>query len=57
MLLNVFFGEQAQDRAGEQSKDSCSGSAGVATEVFVEFPDDDDLTPNSNPQDLSHLCF
>ena len=56
MLLNVFFGEQAQDRASEQSKDSWSGSAGEATEIYTGFPDEDDLTPNSNLEDLSHLC-
>jgi hypothetical protein len=45
MLLEVFFGERAQDRAGEQSKDaeidSCSGSTGEASEIYVEFPDED----------------
>jgi hypothetical protein len=61
MLLNVFFGEQAQNRAREQSKDAerdgCSGCAGDASEIYVEFPDGVDLTPNSNLQDLSHLCL
>jgi hypothetical protein len=56
VLLNVFFGERAQDRASEQSKDSCSGSAGEATEMYIGFPDEDDLTLNSNLEDLSHLC-
>jgi hypothetical protein len=46
MLLEVFFGERAQDRAGEQSKDteigSCSGIAGEASEIYLEFPDEDD---------------
>jgi hypothetical protein len=44
MLLEVFFGERAQDRAGEQRNDAevggCSGINGEASEIYVEFPDE-----------------
>lgn len=56
VLLNALFGEPAQDGANEQSKDICSRIAGEASEVYIGFTDDDNLTPDSNLEDLIHLC-
>jgi hypothetical protein len=45
LLLEVFFGERAHDKAGCQSKNadtrSCPGINGEASEIYVEFPDED----------------